>query len=99
MQKMQKIRKMQRDAKNARYATCETVSVIEHRADSRHNSDLLQCCEPCRASDRIRSMDIFFPPAFFHFFTTIGAFPPDALSVSPRDIAKFRVRHDTRRGV
>ena len=41
-----------------------------------------------------RERIFFFPPAFFTFFHK-GAFPPDPLSFSPRDISKFRVCHET----
>ena len=43
--------------------------------------------------------EYYYFPGVIHFFPTGGAFSPDPLSFSPHDISKFRVRHETRRGV
>ena len=47
-----------KNEKNAGYSSCGAVSIIEHRAQSRHKSDSLHCYEPCRASDRSTAVEI-----------------------------------------
>ena len=48
---MQKIR-------DAAYATCGTVSIIELRAHIDHRAHILFCYEPCRASDWSTALEI-----------------------------------------
>ena len=46
------------NTKNAGDATCGTVPVIDHRVNSWHKSDSLQCVEPWRASNQITAVEI-----------------------------------------
>ena len=47
-----------KNTKNAAYATCGSVSIIELRAHIEHRVHSLYCYEPCRASDWSTAMEI-----------------------------------------